>query len=44
MLKCAIGASRVFLGALGMGVSKAVAVKGLGVAVSLRRFIDFEPL
>jgi len=34
----------VFLGASGMGVSEAVAVEVLGVAVSLRRFFDLEPL
>ena len=34
----------MFLGASGMGVSKTVAVEALGVAVSLRRFLDFEPL
>jgi len=43
MVKCAIGASCVFLGALGMGVSETVAVKALGVAVSLGRFLNFEP-
>jgi len=44
MVKCAIGASRVFLGASGIGVSEAVAVKALGVAVCLGRCLDFEPL
>jgi len=44
MMKCAIGASWVFLGASGMGVSKTAAVEALGVAVSLGRFLDFEPL
>jgi len=44
MVKCAIGASWVFLGASGMGVSETVAVKALGVAVSLRRFLAFELL
>jgi len=34
----------MFLGTSGMGVSEAVAVEALGVAVSLRRFLDFEPL
>jgi len=33
----------VLLGASGMGVSEAIAVEALGVAVSLRRFLDFEP-
>jgi len=33
----------MFLGASGMRVSEAVAVERLGVAVSLRRFLDFEP-
>jgi len=44
MMKCTIGASWVFLGASGMGVSNTVAVQTLGVAVSLRRFLDFAPL
>jgi len=44
MVQCAIGTSWVFLGASGMGVSKTVAVEALGVAVSLRRFHDFESL
>ena len=44
MVKCAIGASWVLLGASGMGVSETVAVKGLGVPVSLRCFLDFKPL
>jgi len=44
MMKCAIGASWVLLGASGMGVSETVAVQALGVAVSLRRFLDFAPL
>jgi len=44
MMKSAIGASWVLLGASGMAVSEMVAVEALGVAVSLRRFIDLEPL
>jgi len=44
MVKCAIGASWMLLGASGMGVSEAVAVEALGVAGSLRHFLDFEPL
>ena len=44
MMKWAIGASWVFLGASGMGVSEVVAVEALGVAVHLRRFFDLEPL
>jgi len=44
MVKCAIGTSWVFLGASGVGVSETVAVEALGVAVSLRSFLDFEPL
>jgi len=44
MVKCAIGASWLLLGASGMGVSETVAVEALGVAVSLRRFLDFEAL
>jgi len=43
-VKCAIGTSLVFLGALGVGLSETVAVEALGVAVSLRRFLYFEPL
>jgi len=34
----------MFLGASGVGVSEMVAVEALGVAVSLRHFLDFEPL
>jgi len=44
MVKCAIGTSWVFLGPSGVGVSEAVGVEALGVAVSVRRFLDFEPL
>jgi len=44
MVKCAIGTSWVLLGASGMGMSETVAVEALGVAVSLRSFLDFEPL
>ena len=44
MMKCAIGTSWVFLGASGMGVSETVAVEALGVAVSLRHFLDLELL
>jgi len=44
MMKYATGASWVFLGASGMGVSEVVAVEALGVAVSLRRFLHLEPL
>jgi len=43
-MKGAIGASCVFLGAAGMGVSETVALAALGIAVSLRRFLDFDPL
>jgi len=43
-MKCAIGTSRVFLGASGMGVSEMVVVEALGVVVSFRRFLDLEPL
>jgi len=44
MVKWAIGTSWVLLGASGMGVSEKIAVDTLGVAVSLRRFLEFEPL
>ena len=44
MMKCTIGACAVFLGASGSGVAKSVAVGTLGVAVSLRRFLDLELL
>ena len=43
MMKRTLGADEVFLGALGSGVSKPIAVGALGVAVSLRCFLDFEP-
>ena len=42
MMKRTMGAGGVFLGASGSGVSEAVAVGRLGVAVSVRRFLDFE--
>jgi len=44
MMKCTIGASWVFLGASGIGVSLAERVESLGVAVYVRRFVDLEPL
>jgi len=44
MVKWAIGASWMFPGASGMGVSEAVAVEAWGVALSLPRFRDFDPL
>jgi len=44
MMKRTIRAGGVFLGASGMGVSEPVAVGTLGVAVSLGRFLDLEPL
>jgi len=44
MIKGAIGASWVFLGASGMGVSEAVTVEALGVSVGLGRLPDLEPL
>jgi len=43
-MKGTVCAGGVFLGASGRGVSKPVAVGALGVAVSLRRFLDLEPL
>jgi len=42
MVKCGIGASWVFLGASGMGMSTMVAVEALGVAY-LASFLDFKP-
>jgi len=44
MMKRAVGAGGVFLGASGRGVSKPIAVGALGVAVRLPRFLDYEPL
>jgi len=44
MMKCTVWAGGVFLGASGGGVSEPVAVGALGVAVSLSRFLDLEPL
>jgi len=44
MMKRTVGAGGVFLGASGRGVSESVTVGALGIAVSLRRFLDFEPL
>jgi len=44
MMKRTIRASGVLLGASGMGVSESVAVEALGVVVSLRGFVDLEPL
>ena len=40
MMKCAIWARGVFLGASGSGVSEPVAVGALGVAVGLDDFLD----
>jgi len=42
MMKGTLGAGGVLLGASGRGVSKVLAVGPLGVAVSLRRFLDLE--
>jgi len=44
MMKRTVGTGGVFLGASGRGVSKPIAVGALGVAVSLRRFLDLELL
>jgi len=44
MMKRTVGAGGVFLSASGRGVSKPVAVGALGVAVSLRGFLDLETL
>ena len=41
-MKCAIGTRWVFLGTSGMRVSEMIAVEALGIAVSLRRFLDLE--
>ena len=40
MVKCAIWAQGVFLGASGSGVSESVTVGALGVAVGLDDFLD----
>jgi len=42
MMKRAIGAGGVFLGASGIGVSESVAVGALGVAVGQSSLFDFE--
>jgi len=44
LVKRTVGAGVVLLGASGMGMSESVAVGALGVAVSLRRFLDLRPL
>jgi len=44
MMKGTVGAGGVFLGASGKGVSESVTVGTLGVAVSLHRFFNLEPL
>ena len=44
MMKHTEGAGGVFLGASGMGMSESIVVGALGVAVSLRCFLDLEPL
>ena len=44
MMKCAIGARWVFVGASGMGVSEGVAVEALGVVICFRPFLDLQPL
>jgi len=44
MMKRTVGAGGVLLGASGSGVSESIAGGALGVAVSLRRFLDLEPL
>jgi len=44
MIKGIVGAGMVFLGAIGRGVSKSVAVGTLGVVVSLRCFFHLEAL
>jgi len=44
MMKRTVGEGGVFLGASGRGVFKSIGVGALGVAVSLYRFLDFQPL
>jgi len=44
MVKGTVGAGGVFLGALWSGVLVLIVVGALGVAVSLRRFLDLEVL
>ena len=44
MIKRTVGAGGVFLSPAGGGGSKAVAIGTLGVAISLRRFLDLESL
>ena len=44
MMKRTIRAGGVLLGASGMGVSESITIGALGVAVSLGRFRDLEPL
>ena len=44
MMKRTVRAGGVLLGASGMGVCESVAVGTLGVAVSLGRFLDLEPV
>jgi len=43
IMKRTVGAGGVLLGAWGSSVSESIAVGALGVAVSLRRFLDLEP-
>jgi len=44
MMMGAVGARGVFPGASGIGMSESVAVDALSVAVSLRHFLDLDPL
>jgi len=44
MMKRTIQAGGVLLDASGMGVSESITVGALGVAVSLGRYLDLEPL
>jgi len=44
VMKRTVGAGGVFLDASGSGVSESVEVGALGVAVSLRRFLDIDLL
>jgi len=44
MMKRTVEAGGVLLGASGRSVSESIAVGALGLAVSLRCFLDFKPL
>ena len=44
MMKRPVGADGAFLSASGRGVSKPTAVGALSIVVTLRRFLELEPL